>query len=244
MSALARFQRNFAEALGNASPDSGPTRHRAFAVYRNTVMRGCLDALEANYPAIVCLVGRDWFRAAAAEYATARPPRDGRLFGYGEDFASFLSRFEPARDLTYLADVARLDRLWTESLVAADGGTLDAAALRGLSPRRLARLRLRLHPATRLFASALPAFSIWKASRAGLSPAGDLAWQAEHALVARVGPEVRVAAVSTPALHFLDACARGDTLAEAAEAACGQSADARVDLILAALLGAGAFTTT
>ena len=43
-----------------------------FAVYRNTVAKGCIDALQANYPAVHALVGTDWLRAAAH----ARPRRD------------------------------------------------------------------------------------------------------------------------------------------------------------------------
>ena len=36
-----------------------------FAVYRNTVAKGCIDALQANYPSVHALVGADWLRAAA-----------------------------------------------------------------------------------------------------------------------------------------------------------------------------------
>jgi len=31
-------------------------------------MKGCVDALEANFPAVARLVGKEWFRAAATEY--------------------------------------------------------------------------------------------------------------------------------------------------------------------------------
>ena len=31
--------------------------NRAFAVYRNTVLKGCIDALQANYPTVGQLVG-------------------------------------------------------------------------------------------------------------------------------------------------------------------------------------------
>ena len=31
----------------------------AFAVYRNTVMKACIDALQANYPAVTRLVSEE-----------------------------------------------------------------------------------------------------------------------------------------------------------------------------------------
>ena len=109
MSVLARFQDDFAEALYDERAFA-PADHAAFAIYRNTAMRACLDALEANYPAVVCLVGRDWFRAAAAIHVSQSPPRDGRLFAYGADFPDFIEHFPPASGMPYLTDVARLDR--------------------------------------------------------------------------------------------------------------------------------------
>ena len=81
-----------------------------FAVYRNTVVKGCIDALQANYPAVHALVGSDWLRATAHAFVHEHPPTDGRLMGYGAGFAEFLEGFGPAANLPYLGAVARLDR--------------------------------------------------------------------------------------------------------------------------------------
>ena len=80
------------------------------AVYRNTVTKGCIDALQANYPAVHALVGTDWLSAAAHAFVHQHPPSDGRLMAYGAGFAEFLDHFAPAADLPYLGAVARLDR--------------------------------------------------------------------------------------------------------------------------------------
>lgn len=60
-----------------------------FAVYRNTVLKACMDALQANYPSVCQAVGDEWFRGVAAVYARAHPPTDGRLMDYGAGFADF-----------------------------------------------------------------------------------------------------------------------------------------------------------
>src|SRR5262249_4134354 len=158
---------------------------------------------------------RDWFRAAAAVHVAEAPPRDARLAAYGEAFPGFLAHFEPASALPYLADVARLDRLWSESLHAADATALGTPHLAALAPKGLAGMRLRLHPATRWFASALPARTIWQASRVGKPVDDTLAWLPEYAVVVRVAHDVRVLPAGPVELALLDACAGGATLGEA-----------------------------
>ena len=118
MSELGEFQKAFSRALldepGSVELGAG------LNVHRNTVLKGLIDALEANYPTVARLVGREWFRACAAEYARRQPPRSAALVLYGETFSSFLSQFEPAAELPYLPEVARIDRLWIEAHTAAD----------------------------------------------------------------------------------------------------------------------------
>jgi len=105
---LAQFQDDFIRALRDPDRPAPP----AFAVYRNTVMKGCIDALQANYPAVARLVGEEWFRAAAAVYVREHLPRTPMLLEYGAGFADFLARFEPA------AEPARAEPLY---LRVADG---------------------------------------------------------------------------------------------------------------------------
>lgn len=238
MSALAAYQSAFVEALDTEGTDFAPSRRAAFDVYRNTTMRGCVDALEDNFPSIVCLVGREWFRSVAALYAEAEPPSDSRLLRYGHTFPAFLADFGPAAELPYLSDVARLDRLWTESYMAVDA---DGPAWSRLHGEALAHLVPTLHPALRIFRAATPAVSIWLASRAGHAVADDLVWASQCALVTRPGMEVAVHAVAPASLVFIDACANGHTLADAAMHTLGIHPDAAIDHILAECLRIGAF---
>lgn len=240
----ASFQQTFAEALRADGSRTGVSDHPAFAVYRNTVMRGCIDALEANYPAVSCLVGRDWFRSAAAIFASEEPPRDARLVAYGERFADFLARFTPASELPYLPDVARIDRLWTESYIAADAPHLDLEPLRQADPTAMTSWRLTIHPATRTFASDLPAFSIWSPSRAGEAVDGGLVWEPEAVLVTRRDHGVRVTPASPAVLSFLHACRDGLSLADAIRVTTQGHPDTRIDLLLALLIEAGAFASS
>ena len=183
------------------------------------------------------------FTVAAAIHVSQSPPRDVRLFAYGDDFADFLAAFPPAGELPYLADVARLDRLSTESLVALDVSVLRAEHLTGLDPGALGALRLRLHPATRLFTAVTPAVTIWQASRAGLTVSADLVWQAECAVVTRADLDVEVTPLDASTARLLEAIAAGASLADAALSTLAVHPDASIDLNLASLLRVGAFAT-
>ena len=248
-SALGQFQAGFAKALFVPQDIDDPAIRRlvaqpAFAVYRNTVMKGCIDALESNFPAVARLVGSEWFRAAAALHVAAHPPRDGRLMHYGHAFADFLAHFEPAAELDYLPGVARLDAMWCEAHAAADAELLEGSRLARCEPDRLARLVLVPHPAARwVWFADQPVFTIWQRNRtpSGLDDAGELAWHGEGALITRPADAVAWRRVDEADCAFLDACDAGLPLAEAAERAVVVNPDVNLSGLLEGLLRAGAF---
>jgi len=242
-----RFHQAFAEALF-APPERMPAAMRAlasqpaFAVYRNTVMKACIDTLQANFPAVARLVGEDWFRAAAALYAAQEPPRDGRLLHYGEGFAEFLRNFEPAAELVYLPGVAQLDALWREAHAAADAPVADAG---WVASRDLATLVLRPHPATRwAWFGELPVYGIWSRNRTQEPVDEELVWHGEGALLTRPDGAVHWQEIHRADCVFLDACAQGANLADAAERALLADPDADIAATFGSLLRAGAFASS
>ncbi|MDQ7957869.1 MAG: putative DNA-binding domain-containing protein [Pseudomonadota bacterium] len=252
MTAPDAFEQDFVGALFADGADGagapGWTAQPGFAVYRNTVRKGCIDALEANFPAVARLVGRDWLRAAAARHLAGHPPRDPCLLRYGEGFADTLAELA-GDELPYLHGVAALDRLWTASHTAADAPVLRADALAGLPPETLATLRLPPHPAARWHGSGtLPLHSIWSANRSGdaaaLEALAALAWAGESTLLTRPIAEVIWQPLPAGGCAFLDACARGDRLADAAAAALDAHPHIDLAALLAQLLQAGTFTTS
>jgi hypothetical protein len=244
---LARFQDAFARAL--LAPEAADTSRSlaalpGFAIYRNTVLKGCIDALQANFPAVARLVGEEWFRAAAAVYARRDPPRMPMLLEYGAGFADFLAGFGPAAQLPYLPAVAQLDRFWTDAHVAPDAAPLRAQALAGLVPDRLGGIVLRPHAAARWAWFALPAYSIWSRNRKDPPVEGDepeIAWRGEGALVVRPGDAVDWLELDEAACAFMDACAAGKPLAAAADTAVAVAPGVDLAALMARLLDAGAF---
>jgi hypothetical protein len=242
-----QFQQAFAQALFAPSEAAHPAvralaMQPAFAVYRNTVMKACIDALQANFPTVAQLVGEAWFRAAAALYVAADPPSDGRLLHYGGGFPDFLRGFEPAAELVYLPGVAQLDALWREAHAAQDAPAADAAWIARRTPEQMAALALAPHPAARwAWFDEQPVYSIWERHRRPSAVGDELAWRGEGALLTRPGDTVNWHGITRAGCAFLDACASGASLAEAAERALATDPQADISAMFAALLRAGAF---
>lgn len=249
-----RFQDDFIAALfvvstepaGEAMPQHATNFERlssqpGFSVYRNTVMKGCIDALQANYPAVCRLVGEEWFRAAAAIYTRAHPPGDSRMILFGQQFSEFLATFPPAAELPYLPGVARIDRFWTEAHCAQDAAGLDPAWIGSLPPEALAQAVLHPHPAARwCWFADQPIYTIWQTNRQASAPMDDLDWKGEGILITRLHGEVLWTALTAGGCAFLDACAGGQDLAAASAAAIDAENSIDFSALIAALLQAGA----
>ncbi|MBT9511826.1 MAG: putative DNA-binding domain-containing protein [Acidovorax sp.] len=216
-----------------------------FAVYRNTVLKGCVDALQASYPTVCQLVGEDWFRAAAAVYARQQPPRDGLLVDYGAGFGGFLAGFEPAAGLPYLPAIARLDRCWTECHLAADATAVDRSWWARQAPTTLPAMQLRPHPAARwAWCSGHPAYALWHSHREGLALPESLAWAGDGGLLTRPHAAVTWRPLSRAGGAFLDACAEGRALEAAATSALDTDPATDFAALMGTLLDAGALVPT
>ncbi|WP_136660843.1 DNA-binding domain-containing protein [Nitratireductor sp. XY-223] len=221
---------------------NGKKADKRYNVYRNNVTVGLIGALFDIYPAIHRLVGDEFFRAMARSYVRERQPQSPLLFRYGGDFAEFLERFEPVRELAYLPDVARLERAWLHAFHAADAPPLDSAALAAIAPEELADQRFIAHPATRILRSRFAAVSIFSANRSGADLAGIDPGNAEDGLVTRREFDVEVRSLPGGGAEFLLALIDGGTLGEAADAATAVTQDFDLAAAIGAMLEAGAFT--
>ena len=237
MHELADFQRDFSAAL-HADGTAGPV---ALAIHRNSGARAAIDALAANYPVVRALFGDVPFAACARAYLLAHPSRDPRLSHLGASFAAFLGAYPPAGDMPWMADVAALERLWLESLFAADAVVLNGAALVAMGVD--SETRLALHPATRFARFASPAVSIWRAHELGDPGAlEEIDWRSESAIVTRRDLAVEIAKLEPAGLAFVDAIAAAHPVVAAGEAALAIDPGLDLPALFARLIEAGTFT--
>jgi hypothetical protein len=249
MQQLAERQRDFAAALldpglpmpdGLVGPDGEPGPKR-FAVYRNNVVVGLTETLKDAFPAVLRIVGADFFRAMARAYVMIDPPRSPILLDYGAGFPDFILRFEPAAVLPYLADVARIERAWTEAYHAPEATPIDPGVFMAIDSDQLPAVRLALHPSLRVVRSQFPALTIWQMNVAGGVPAPvDLGAGGEDVLVVRQSADVEVRSIPEGSPEFIQALADGRPVLAALEAALIANSHFNLSGNLSDLLRAGA----
>jgi hypothetical protein len=232
---LLEFQRDFAAAIG--SPADGSMR-----VYRNTVLGGCIDALRDNFPVVARLLGDEMFDAVAADYAAQCPPRQPVLALYGARFPDWLEEQRWIRDIPYLSDVARIERLHLEALFAADAEPLEMTAPQGNDAWQA--LRLSLHPAARFEWLTSPARSIWLSQLARSEGELEFEWQAEGVLFTRPQIEVQPVCDDRAGHRFLFGIRLGETVGAAAVAAARLYRETDIGSLFSSLVSAGAFAAS
>lgn len=193
------YHDRFAQMLGGDDEAvtpwlADPAHADRLRVYRNNVVTAWAGAIVKNYPTVGRLVGAKFMRGMAAEFVRAHPARSPVLSVYGDAFPVFIESFSPAAQLPYLADVAQLDRAWTESYFAANVSPLGPGDLTSLGDDEMVEVVLHLHPSLRIAAASCNAFEIWKANRTTgdspnvafrLSPSAAMVWWSPKGMLDR-----------------------------------------------------------
>ena len=226
---------------------NGSAPEQRFAVYRNNVVVGLIDALADSFPVAREVVGEEFFRAMAREFVRATPPHSPVLALYGEGFAEFIEAFGPAKCLPYLADLARLELLRVLSFHAADATPVTQEHIGRLlaDADALPHARFALHPSLFLLASPHAVVSLWAAHQSE-SASRQLAeldtTQREMALVCRCDLEVAIFRIRSGTACFITALQHGANLDAAAQQAMERDELFDLTTTLALLLQAGAIT--
>jgi hypothetical protein len=239
MSELKQFQATFFAGVNGAAIPA-----TAMTVYSNTILLGAIDALRENYPVTCEIVGLGEFETTALAFARQHPPESPVLATYGRNFPGWLSTQQIGHRLTYLADVARCERMWLEALHAADAPVVKLADLQARAPEALSEARLKLHPATKLAWHATPAIEIWLAHQGeGFDELAPI-WRPCGALFTRPDLSVRAAPLDAAGHRLLHGLRLGESIGAATTATSLLYPAANVVDCFVELVGNGAFTTT
>lgn len=223
---------------GIIRPDGSPATKR-FDVYRNNVVVSLINALGDGYPVVKKAVGDTFFDALAGVYVRAHPPKSPMMMYYGDDFADFLSGFEPAQQLPYLPDVARLEWARRCAYHAADEPGADLGVLTDLDEAALLGCRFQFQAAAQLIASRYPVLSIWQFNQSEIT---EIPAPGEVVLVSRPTDAVLMTKFAAGGRTFLTHLMDGNPLGDAVDASLAATNDFELSHNLSQLFNAGALT--
>lgn len=226
---LLDLQRRFAGHL-RAGVDDGPP---GIALYRRTVRTNYRRALSATFVVVKRVVGEPFFHAAADAYAARHPSSSGDLGDFGDRFGDFLGDYAPAKDLPYLADLARLEWALDESSRAAGAPSSPGEIVEVLGSvpgDAIGRVRLRLAPSCRLVASPHPVLRIWQVHQPAHEGPLAVDWDGggERVLLRRDTDGVALEALPPGECAWIGSLSRGDDLGTAL--AVAMTADGAFDV--------------
>jgi hypothetical protein len=176
-------------------------------VHRNNVFGNLAGALADAYPIVRKIVGADFFKAMAHEYARQHPSTSGDLNEYGVSLPGFLRRFPHTLDLPYLPDVARME--WIAHL-----------AHYAPEPEPLGDLPFRLAAGSAPMRSDWPLARLWEVHQDGYHGEinVDFAPGPHRILVYRPAWRVAVQPITLGEYRFIAGARRGEPLGELLEA--------------------------
>lgn len=186
-------------------------------IYRDSILSGLIHALKETYPVCFQLVGESFFTAMARQYAMLTPSINPDLNEYGRTFSEFISCYQPADSVPYLADVARLEWLCNLSMTASNEQSGNLHLLAGLAEQDAMHVVFLMPPSSYVLSSSYPVGDIWRIhqDRCGACDLSDIAEQAAYQyLVWRPQYGVVVVDLEDAKYYFIERLLEKNTLAK------------------------------
>ncbi len=212
----------------------GPER---LAIYRNNFLISLGEALKANFPVTLQLLGRDFFEQAARRFVLTHPPRRPCLFEYGAGFAEHLRDLPQMATRPYIIDMARFEFARVAAYNAPVEPAVTSDSLIGLSPEQLEALPIRRARHAQIVAVRGPVLALWQAHQAAEPDFADIDMtpRSQALLVCRPEQALMYQELDLSASAFMLA-AETETSLGIAAARCGATDDATLGRIVALAL--------
>lgn len=195
-------------------------------IYRSNFLISLTEALKANFPVTLQLVGTEFFEQAARGFIRQAPPDRPCLYEYGEGLAQYLQSLPELAALPYVAEMARFEFARIAASHAPREAPLTEVEMARIAPEALADLPIRLARHAQIVSLRYPVAELWQAHQAAEPDvsAVDMAARPHALLVCRPDRMLAVQTLDLDALVFLNAAREPTTLAQAADA-CGPDTD-------------------
>jgi hypothetical protein len=203
-------------------------------IYRNAGFAIHVEAVEAVFPAVRALVGAACFDGLATRYTARHGSTSGNLQHFGHDFPAFIRSQPETVDYPWLADVAQLEALRQDALLAAQVEPPDPdALLQTLEASDAKDIHLHLQPHVRVLCSGVPVLDLWRWAMEPQGETPDPHSPGQAVLLWRRDTRVYMQRLEADRAAFVQALCRGQGLAGAL---AGETAPAHLMACLRPLL--------
>ena len=138
-------------------------------VYEEAYPARIWEALKETYEAVQFVLGKEVFLHLSRQYAVTYPSQDYNLSRAGRHLPVFLRTHELMRELPFIADLALLEGLISESFHVPELDCESLTQLSLLNPEQYENLTLRFQPSIKLIESEWPLLDIWNSRKKNAS---------------------------------------------------------------------------
>ncbi|MDB2414270.1 DNA-binding domain-containing protein [Rickettsiales bacterium] len=191
-------------------------------IYQDSCIGNILSPMKMTFPAVEKTLGKEFFDFTCREYIKKNPPRKPNMYEYGSDFPDFLDNFEPVGDLEYIANLARLECLYQESIFCDKSPSFDVDKFSKILPDDYSELKFTLNPSTRFFSCDYKVFHKWHVSRKDMSGELDNNFKKDDnikLMLTRPDMQVNVIILKDCEYNFLDKLSNNNNLYQAFDSA-------------------------
>ncbi|HKP26341.1 MAG TPA: DNA-binding domain-containing protein [Dongiaceae bacterium] len=207
------------------------------AIYRNNFLISLGEALKANFPVTLQLLGAEFFEQAARRFVLSHPPQRPCLFEYGAGFADHLRDLPHMATRPYIVDMTRFEFARIAAYNAPAEPAVAPESLVGLTPEQLEALPIRRARHALVLAVRAPVLALWQTHQEAEPDFGaiDMTPRSQALLVCRPDQALMYQELDLSTSAFLLA-AESETSLGIAAARCGATDDATLGRIIALAL--------
>ena len=133
------------------------------AIYADAYRSRLIEALEAQYPALLALLGAEEFAALGHAYVQAHDSSFASIRFYGGALGAFLAVHPDFAARPWRSELAHFEWAMNDVFDAADAAPLDVQALGLIAPENWAELGFDAHPSVRRLDLLWNASALWRA---------------------------------------------------------------------------------
>jgi uncharacterized protein (UPF0276 family) len=236
-SELRSVQSNFLDGLlvldDQLSPAIDAHKQRLW-IYQNNVFAATREYLEEVYPAVLGLVGDRFFKQMAQVFVQNKPPSEGNIYLFGQNFDSVIVAFDALQEMPYLVDLMSYEWALHQAYFASLTKCIDPSEI---EQSELLSMPIRFNPSVALIHSKHPIYEIHRQSLPGytaevgidLNQSQDslIVYKQEHAVVSRL--------LNEDEAMFMDVVSESENILQSIEQLQGSITEQSLSNILALL---------